>query len=94
MILTVNKTQVKSKTKKHTTDPVWEQGYSLLVPNPDNDSLNISIIDKHSDEKLGSMVYNLKNLFDYPDLQFSKEEFRLSETGKITFSLQLRVKCC
>lgn len=84
--------QVKSKVKKHTVDPVWEQGFSLLVPNPDNDSLNISIVDKDSDHKLSHVVYNLRNLFDYPDLQMSKEELKLPESGKIIVSLQLRVK--
>ncbi|CAG9823457.1 unnamed protein product [Phaedon cochleariae] len=90
-ILTVGNKQQKSKVKKHAVDPAWEQGFSLLVPNPDNDSLNISIIDKHSDAKLGHFVYNIRNLYEVPDLQISKEEFVLSDSGKIIVSLQLRI---
>ncbi|KAG5886718.1 hypothetical protein JTB14_030784 [Gonioctena quinquepunctata] len=91
VVLTVGKTQQKSKVKKHTVDPVWEQGFSMLVANPDSDSLNISMIDKDSDTKLGHIVYNIKQLFGFPDLQISKEEFPLSNSGKIILSLQLRI---
>ncbi|XP_074035652.1 LOW QUALITY PROTEIN: extended synaptotagmin-2 [Leptinotarsa decemlineata] len=91
VVLTVGKVQQKSKVKKHTVDPVWEQGFSLLVANPDSDSLNLSIVDKNSDSKLDQLVYSIKNLFDFPDLQISKEEFPLTNSGKIILSLQLRI---
>lgn len=44
IVLTVGKNQVKSRTRKHTCNPVWEQGLYLLVRNPEHDSLIVSII--------------------------------------------------
>ncbi|XP_018563216.1 extended synaptotagmin-1 isoform X1 [Anoplophora glabripennis] len=91
VILTVGRNQLKSKVKKHTTDPVWEEGFSLLIPNPETNALFISIIDKQTDIKMDQLVYHMKNLSDFPDLQLSKEEFPLSVAGKIIVSLQLRI---
>lgn len=87
----MGKHQQKSKVKKHTTDPVWEQGFSILVPNPETSALFVSIIDKQTDVKMDQLVYHIRNLADFPDLQISKEEFPLSVAGKIVISLQLRV---
>lgn len=91
LIVTVGKNQLKSKVKKHTTDPVWEEGFSLLVPNPDSNALFISVIDKQTDIKMDQLVYHIKDLSDFPDLQISKKEFQLSAAGKIVVSLQLRI---
>ncbi|CAG9766251.1 unnamed protein product [Ceutorhynchus assimilis] len=93
IILTVGKNQTKSRTKKHTCQPVWEQGLYLLVRNPENDSLIINIIDKHSDHTLDKMVFNVRQLLDRPSMQISKEEFQLqlNPECKITLSLQLRI---
>ncbi|XP_057654257.1 extended synaptotagmin-2-like [Diorhabda carinulata] len=90
--LTVNKYQQKSRVKKHTCDPMWEQGFSICVPNPETDSLNLAIIDKESETKLGQLTYHIKDLFRCPDMQISKEEFNLTNSsGKIVISLQLRI---
>ncbi|KAJ8961098.1 hypothetical protein NQ318_008774, partial [Aromia moschata] len=91
VILTVGKKQQKTSVRKHTVDPVWEQGLSLLVSNPEHDSLIISIIDKTTDIKIDHFVYPIKSLFDKPGLQISKEEFELSTSGKLIMSLQLRI---
>ncbi|KAJ8964462.1 hypothetical protein NQ317_015307 [Molorchus minor] len=91
IILTVGKKQQKTKIKKHTIDPIWEEGFSLLVSNPENDSLIISILDKHTDVKIDHLTYNIRNLFDKPGLQVSKEEFELSTSGTIILSFQLRI---
>lgn len=93
MILTVGKNQTKSRTKKHTCDPTWEQGFYLLVRDPENDSLIVSIKDKHSDGNLDQMVYAIRELLDKPLLQISKQEIPLQQNpaSKITISLQLRI---
>lgn len=90
-ILSVGNEQQKSKVKRHTCDPVWEQGFLLPVRHPESDTLNLSIIDKSSETILGNMIYNLRNLLDMPELQVSKTVFFLSDHGKIILSLQLRV---
>ncbi|XP_076254972.1 extended synaptotagmin-2-like isoform X2 [Rhynchophorus ferrugineus] len=93
MVLTVGKNQTKSRTKRHTCDPQWEQGFYLLVKNPENDSLIISILDKQSDAKLDKFVYNIRDLLDVQEMQISKKEFKLQENinSKIILSLQLRI---
>ncbi|CAH1098447.1 unnamed protein product [Psylliodes chrysocephalus] len=91
-LLTVGKKQQKSKVKKHTCDPMWEQGFSILVSNPQTDTLNLAIFDKGSDTKLGFLNYVIQDLFTAPDLQISKEEFSVGNgSGKIVLSLQLRI---
>ncbi|XP_030765310.1 extended synaptotagmin-3-like [Sitophilus oryzae] len=93
MILTVGKNQTKSRTKRHTCNPVWEQGFYLLVKNPENDSLIINIMDKQSDTKLDKLVYNIATLLEKPEMQISKQEFKLQQNlnSSIIVSLQLRI---
>lgn len=93
IVLTVGKNQVKSRTRKHTCNPVWEQGLYLLVRNPEHDSLIVSIIDKHSDNTLDKLVYNIEDLLKEPSMQISKRGFELQANpeSKLTLSLQLRV---
>lgn len=82
----------KSKIKKHTVDPAWEQGFVLLVANPNQESLHMTISDKTTGNLLSQFSYRLVDLTSKPDLQFSKQEFPLSHDGsKIVLSLQLKI---
>ncbi|KAH1015217.1 hypothetical protein HUJ05_012984 [Dendroctonus ponderosae] len=93
IILTVGDNQTKSRRRRHTCDPTWEQGFYLLVKNPETDSLIITVMDKHSDSTLDKMVYNIKDLCDKPSMQISKEKFQLqlNSESKLTLSMQLRI---
>ncbi|XP_060517283.1 extended synaptotagmin-2-like [Cylas formicarius] len=93
MVLTVGRNQVKSRVKKHTTNPIWEQGFYLLVRNPENDSLIVNIIDKHTDATLDRFVYSVRSLLGKESMQVSKEEIELSANpnSKIIVSVQLRI---
>ncbi|CAH1961965.1 unnamed protein product [Acanthoscelides obtectus] len=91
VLIAVGEQRQKSKVKKHTCDPIWEQGFSVLVPNPEEDALTLTVVDKHSDVELGSIQYNLRSLFDMPCMQTSKEVLPLSTSGRIVISLQLRI---
>lgn len=51
IILTVGDNQTKSRRRRHTCDPTWEQGFYLLVKNPETDSLIITV--------MGMLFYSL-----------------------------------
>lgn len=90
--LSVGTKKEKSKIKKHTTDPSWDQGFVFLVEDPETDRLLMNITDKHSGVSLSQFSYKISDLIQEPNLEFSKREFPLSnEDSKILLSLQLRV---
>lgn len=79
-----------SKTK----DPVWEEGYTFLLPNPENDTLSIRIVDKKTDTELGHLNLKIKNFCEKNCFEISKEPFSLVRSGpesKVILSLRLRV---
>lgn len=91
-ILTLGDQKQKSKVKKHTNDPYWEQGFVLLVPNPLEDSLHMAILDKSTGSLLTQFSYKISELIQKQNLEISKNEFLLdNEESKIVLSLQLRI---
>ncbi|XP_060517308.1 extended synaptotagmin-2 isoform X1 [Cylas formicarius] len=91
--------RVGSQTKKtnvlmRTIHPVWEQGFTFLVANPENDTLNLSIMDQKTNSEIGQLVYKIKNLSNKANLEISKEPFGLIKSGpdsKILWSMHLRI---
>lgn len=84
----------KSKVKKHTIDPIFEQGFSFLVKNPKTDIFYTSIMDKQSNMKIDFFEYEIKNLVQENDLEFSMKEFPLKSGAHdcvLIISMQLRV---
>ncbi|XP_008193857.1 extended synaptotagmin-2 [Tribolium castaneum] len=91
-ILTLRDQKEKSRVKKHTNDPCWEQGFVMLVPNPLEDSLHMAILDKPTGSLLTQFSYKISDLMQLPDLEISKKEFILdNEESKVVLSLQLRI---
>ncbi|KAK9879793.1 hypothetical protein WA026_006853 [Henosepilachna vigintioctopunctata] len=89
-----NADQQKSKIKKHTVDPIFEQGFSFLVKNPEKDTFHINIMDKQSNMKIDYFEFEIKKLIEENDLEFSMKEFPLKSGGHdtiIVVSMQLRV---
>ncbi|KAL3282639.1 hypothetical protein HHI36_005814 [Cryptolaemus montrouzieri] len=89
-----NSEQQKSKIKKHTVDPIFEQGFSFLVKNPEKDTFCVNIMDKQSGSRLDYFEYEIKNLIDENELEFSMREFALksgNHDSLIVVSMQLRV---
>ncbi|XP_044750595.1 extended synaptotagmin-2-like isoform X2 [Coccinella septempunctata] len=89
-----NSLSQKSKVKKHTIDPIFEQGFSFLVKNPESDVFYVSIMDKHSNMKIDFFEYEIKNLVQENDLEFSMREFPLKSGAHdcvIMISMQLRI---
>lgn len=96
-ILTVSKTERLTSVKKETDAPVWEQGFTFLVENPENDALQLQIIGqthKKSGECLGQFTYNICNLLIQNDLKNVLQAFQLKKSGatsKVKLSMALKI---
>lgn len=78
-----------------TIHPVWEQGFIFLVPNPESDSLYLTIIDQKTTNELGNITYNINKLSKKSKMEVYKEPFSLLKSGaesKVIWSMHLRVK--
>lgn len=79
---------------RRTDAPVWEQGYTFLVSNPENDTLHLKLTDQKTEKDLGTFSYVLRTLLDTPGMEIVAQPFQLQKSGptsKITMSLALKV---
>lgn len=93
-ILSVGKTNKQTAALRRTDAPVWEQGYTFLVANPENDSLQVRIVDQKTEKDLGQMTYILSTLLTKKDLQIVSQPFQLQKSGpnsKVTMSMALKI---
>lgn len=77
-----------------TDEPVWEQGFTFLVGNPDNDTLQLKIMDQKTDKEIGRFTYILSALLEKQNLEIVSQPFQLQKSGpesKITMSMSLRI---
>ncbi|KAJ8668536.1 hypothetical protein QAD02_010199 [Eretmocerus hayati] len=84
----------KTRTKKKCCDPAWEQGFTLLVNDPENDILNVKVYDKKSKTVLGTFDFKLSALLTADDMEFDRQEYSLQSNGSnstITLSMALRI---
>lgn len=87
-------TTKETEHKMRTIHPVWEQGFTFLVANPENDTFYLNIIDKKTNSDIGQFAFKIKSLSDKANLQILKEPFTLNKSGpesKIVLSMHLRV---
>ncbi|ERL90322.1 hypothetical protein D910_07671 [Dendroctonus ponderosae] len=92
--LRVGATTKETTHKMRTIHPVWEEGYTFLVANPENDSFYLNVIDKKTNSDIGQFVFKIKSLSDKSNLQVIKEPFTLLKSGpesKIVLSMHLRI---
>lgn len=94
----VSNTERFTSVQKETDNPVWEQAFTLLVANPEHDTLQIQIIgqksSKRSGDNLGQFTYNLSNLLIQNDLKNVLQEFELKKSGarsKVRLSMALKI---
>lgn len=93
-ILSVGKQTRQTGAIRRTDLPVWEQGFSFLVSNPENDTLQLRIVDQKTDKELGQFSYVLSSLLAKPGLQIVSQPFQLQKAGgssKVTLSLALKI---
>lgn len=96
--LTVSNTERLTSVKKGTDTPVWEQGFTFLVANPEHDTVQIQIIgqtsSKKSGENIGQFVYNISNLLTQNDLKHVLQSFQLRKSGtssQVKLSMALKI---
>lgn len=88
-----NNTQ-QTKILMRTINPVWEQGFTFMVTNPENDTLFLSIMDQKTNTEIGQLNFKIKMLADKTDMEM-KEPFSLLRSGpesKVFWSMHLRVR--
>jgi len=93
-ILSVGKTNKQTSAFRRTDAPVWEQGFTFLAANPENDTLQIRIVDQKTEKDLGHFSYVLNTLLTKNDLQVVSQPFQLQKSGptsKVTMSLALKI---
>lgn len=94
LVLSVGKKTEQTSVQMRTDAPVWEQGFTFLVGNPDNDTLQLKVVDQKTGNTLGSLVYILSALMEKKNLELMSQPFQLQKSGpetKIIMSLSLRV---
>lgn len=94
VIISVGKHNQQTAALKRTDAPVWEQGFTFLVTNPANDSLQLRIVDQKTDKELGQFSYIMSSLLTKTNLQVVSQPFQLQKSGptsKVTMSLALKI---
>lgn len=77
-----------------SADPVYEDGFTFLVSNPESETLYVTVRDQKTDTDLGQLTYQLTTLAGKQDLNAEKQPFALLKAGpesKIILSMRLRV---
>lgn len=93
-VLSVGKVTKQTAAFKRTDLPVWEQGFTFLVGNPENDTLQIRIVDQKTNKDLGHYTYVINTLLTKNGLQVVSQPFQLQKSGptsKINMSLALKI---
>lgn len=94
MYVSVGKKQEQTSVQMRTNEPVWEQGFTFLVGNPENDTLQLRIVDQKTEKEIGKFTYLLSQLLDKTSMEIVSEPFQLQKSGpesKFTMSLSLRI---
>lgn len=94
MTLSVGKKTEQTSIQMRTDAPVWEQGFTFLVGNPDNDTLQLKVVDQKTGNTLGTLMFILSTLMEKKNLELMSQPFQLQKSGpetKIIMSLSLRI---
>ncbi|XP_055708386.1 extended synaptotagmin-2 isoform X2 [Phlebotomus papatasi] len=94
LIVNVGKKQEQTSAQMRTDAPVWEQGFTFLVANPENDSVQLKIVDHKTEKELGKFSYALSSLLAKANMDVVSEPFTLQKSGpvsKIIMSMSLRI---
>lgn len=71
-----------------------EQGFTFLVPNPENDTLQLKVMDQKTGNEIGKYTYIIGHLMEKKDMEIISQPFQLEKSGpesKIIMALSLRV---
>ncbi|XP_046414183.1 extended synaptotagmin-2 isoform X1 [Neodiprion fabricii] len=88
-----NRTE-RTNTMLRSCDPVWEQGFTFLVSNPESDILHLKIVDEKTGMNIGTLSYHLTSLMDKKNLEISQQPFNLQHAqadSRIILSMRLKI---
>ncbi|KAH8406683.1 hypothetical protein KR222_003005, partial [Zaprionus bogoriensis] len=94
LVCSVNKQKYQTAMILRDDSPVWEQGFTFLVTNPDNESMQIKIYDQKTGNDIGQYTYSLSTLLKQFNMETIQQPFQLQKSGpesKLYMSLSLRI---
>ncbi|XP_044743931.1 extended synaptotagmin-2-A isoform X2 [Chrysoperla carnea] len=93
-VLSVGKNTQQTDVVMREDCPVWERGFTFLVPNPETDTLTLKIMDQKTGSCVGEMEYNLSTLLSKENLEIVKQPLTLHSSGpdsKIVIAMKLHL---
>ncbi|KAL9890728.1 extended synaptotagmin-like protein 2 isoform 1-T4 [Glossina fuscipes fuscipes] len=94
LVCSVGKQKQQTAMIMRDDSPVWEQGFTFLVGNPDNDTLQIKIFDQKTGLEIGQYGYVIACLMNKENMEMVSQPFQLQKSGpdsKLIMSLALRI---
>ncbi|XP_065164196.1 extended synaptotagmin-2 isoform X3 [Atheta coriaria] len=94
LMITLGKNTQQTGVIMRTTDPVWEQGFTFMVANPESDSMYFKVMDQKTGNEMGELVYQLTTLSKKVNLTVPQQPFGLKKGGpesKLVMSLHMRI---
>lgn len=94
LVLSVGKKTEQTSVQMRTDSPVWEQGFTFLVANPENDTLQLKIVDQKTTNEIGRLTFIIAHLMEKKNMDILSEPFQLQKSGpesKLCMSLSLRI---
>ncbi|XP_014605357.1 PREDICTED: extended synaptotagmin-2 isoform X2 [Polistes canadensis] len=88
-----NQTQ-RTNTILRSCDPVWEQGFTFLVSNPESSIMHIQIFDEKTNMTVGEMSYKISLLTEKDNLEVTQQPFDLQMAeadSKLVLSMSLSI---
>ncbi|XP_044595358.1 extended synaptotagmin-2 isoform X1 [Cotesia glomerata] len=88
-----NKTE-RTATMLRSCDPIWEQGFTFLVGNPETSSLNIRILDDKTGSVVGTLTYSISMLMTKLNLEDMQHPYDLQNAdpeSKVIMSMSLHL---
>ncbi|CAL7948734.1 unnamed protein product [Xylocopa violacea] len=84
----------RTATILRSCDPVWEQGFTFLVSNPETGILHIKITDEKTGMIVGEMSYNISLLLKQNNFEISQQPYDLQMAevdSKLILSMSLSI---
>ncbi|KAG7202803.1 hypothetical protein KM043_009963 [Ampulex compressa] len=90
----VGGTTQRTTTILRSCDPIWEQGMTFLVSNPESGALHIKITDEKTAMVVGEMDYNISLLLESHNLEIMQQPYDLDMAdvdSKLVLSMSLSI---
>lgn len=94
LVCSVGKQKQQTAMIMRDDSPVWEQGFTFLVANPENDTLQIKIYDQKTGNEIGQFGYVIAALMNKKNMEIVSQPYQLHKSGpesKLLMALSLRI---